>query len=80
MLLSGVLIPVWMFPEQLRLIVSVLPFQAIFHTPLDIYINYTVPSQAAPVILVQVAWALVLALMSIALWSRTSSRILIQGG
>lgn len=57
---SGALIPLQFFPEALQRILLVLPFQAIYHTPL---MMLTRPNQGwetyAPMLGVQLLWALV---------------------
>lgn len=59
--LSGALIPLQFFPEQMQRVLYFLPFQAIYHTPL---MMVTKPNQGLdvflPMMLVQVIWAVLL--------------------
>lgn len=80
-LLSGATIPIAFFPETLRKIVSYLPFQAIYNTPLTILLNdssniKTVLSALA----IQLMWCIVLLAISSLFWKVSLRQITVNGG
>jgi ABC-2 type transport system permease protein len=79
-LLSGGLVPLSLLPTPLHLAATVLPFQAIVHTPVDIYLRLTSGSALYSAIAVQAVWTLVLAWLSSRLLRRGLRRLDILGG
>lgn len=77
---SGQIVPLWLFPDLLRKISEVLPFQAIYYIPMSIYIKTLSGGAALQALGVQVFWAIVLVLFSRWAWSRVHARLTIQGG
>lgn len=79
-LLSGAIAPLWFFPGWLRLLAEWLPFQAILHLPLSLYIG-AIPLRSAPAVLaVQCGWCAGLAVLTRILWWRAGMRVAVQGG
>jgi ABC-2 type transport system permease protein len=79
-LLGGEIIPLVLFPVVLQKIVFVLPFAAMFSTPLLIYVGIISPSGWAAAIGVQAVWAAVLAFAASLMWRAGTRRIVSQGG
>lgn len=79
--LSGALIPLQFFPDWLQNILHVLPFQAIYHTPLMLI---TRPNQSWEVILsmlgVQIAWALITFVASRLFYNQAVKVVRVAGG
>jgi ABC-2 type transport system permease protein len=79
-LLSGQIIPLSFFPGALGGAVGLLPFAAIYSTPLRIYVGQVAPSEIAPLLLGQTAWIVVFTLACALVWRVASRRIVLQGG
>ncbi|MGN0591016.1 ABC transporter permease [Ruminococcus sp.] len=81
LLLSGATIPLAFFPDTLRRIVSYLPFQSIYNTPLTILIRNSMPLQETLTMLaVQLFWACVMLLLTSLFWRRSIRKITVNGG
>ena len=79
-LLGGQIIPLVVFPVALQKIVFVLPFAAMFSTPLLIYVGRIPPQQWASAVGVQALWVVLLAGICAVLWRAASRRVVVQGG
>ncbi len=79
-LLSGLYVPVHLFPGWLRTAAFASPFPAMFQSPIDVMSGRVLDGAALPVIGVQVLWlaALVVAARVVA-W-RAYRRLVVQGG
>lgn len=78
--LAGQLVPLWMFPEWARRIVSFLPFRCIFDVPMSIYIGRISLGEALPMMVLQLFWAAALWLCGIWAWRSIQKHIISQGG
>jgi ABC-2 type transport system permease protein len=79
-LLSGLLLPMTMFPERAQAIVAWLPFQHIAYTPLRIYLGKIESAHLGDMLLIQVLWVLVLIVIGRLFWGLMVRKITIQGG
>ncbi len=79
-LLGGEIIPLVLFPLALQKIAVVLPFAAMFSTPLLIYVGTIPPQRYVAALGLQVFWLAVLALCSVVVWRAGAKRIVVQGG
>jgi ABC-type uncharacterized transport system permease subunit len=77
---GGVLVPLWFFPDWLRALAGVLPFQAETFIPLSIYFGQASGLAAAQGLAVQLAWLVALYALGAALWRRAIRRVVVQGG
>ena len=77
---SGQVVPLWLFPEFLRKISEVLPFQAIYYIPMSIYIKRLSGSTALQGLGLQVFWTIVLVFFSRWAWLQVHRRLTVQGG
>ena len=69
-LLGGELIP----------LILALPFAAMFSTPLLIYVRQIPPARYLEVMGLQVAWIVVLGIVSTVMWRAGARRVVVQGG
>lgn len=78
--LSGKLIPIWIFPAWLQNICAALPFKHIFETPLNIYTGEYVGSAIIQGIMMQLAWASALMVIGHFVWRKVYRYLSVQGG
>ena len=79
-LLSGLLVPMTMFPEALQRVVAYLPFQHIAYTPLRIYLGKLNGMEIVQTILLQFGWMLILLGFGAWFWNVMVRKITIYGG
>jgi ABC-2 type transport system permease protein len=79
-LLSGLLVPMSLFPESLQTVLAFLPFQHIGYTPMLIYLGKWSWVRIAGSLAVQFVWVIVLAAFGAWFWNRMSRKITIHGG
>ncbi|MBZ0309738.1 MAG: ABC-2 family transporter protein, partial [Anaerolineae bacterium] len=80
-LLSGGLIPLQFFPDSGRRILELLPFQAIYHTPLQIATDPNLSTgDYIALVTVQAFWGLVLIGLSRLFYAQASKVLTINGG
>jgi ABC-2 type transport system permease protein len=79
-LLAGSIIPLALFPDWLRTIALALPFQSLANVPISIYLGRITGAAIWWNFLVQLGWALALALLTRLIWLRALRRLVIQGG
>jgi ABC-2 type transport system permease protein len=78
--LSGMIVPLPLFPEWAQPIVQRLPFAGLIDLPFRLFIGH-IPASAAPAVLVQqLLWAAALTLFGRWLLSRGMHRVVVQGG
>src|SRR5690606_36279479 len=80
MMFSGMWIPLWFYPDWLRAVTDILPFRAVFFTPLAIYVGHTTGSALWLSIGQQIVWAIVLTGLCHITWVRTDRHLVVQGG
>jgi ABC-type uncharacterized transport system permease subunit len=78
--LAGSTIPLWFMPEPLRIVVELLPFQAIFFLPASIYVEQAQGSEMWRALGIQAFWVTALWLFSAWTWRRAQNRLVVQGG
>ena len=77
---TGALIPLWFMPDLLRVIVQLLPFQAIAYVPVSIYVDEPATGQLWSALGLQLFWAAALVLVIRWMWGRAFRHTVIQGG
>lgn len=79
-LFSGAVLPLALFPEALKNIAYILPFNLIIQSPLSIYLNQetVLPAQFVPIL--QIIWILIFILIQHIVWKQIQKRIDISGG
>lgn len=79
-LLSGKLVPIWLFPVGMQTIMYMLPFRCIFDIPLNIYTGALSGSALTSQLLLQAAWACALLAAGQMAWRAVKRRMTVQGG
>jgi ABC-2 type transport system permease protein len=79
-ILAGGFVPLWFFPAGLAEVAAVLPFSWITFHPMATYLGQVDVPTAALLLLAGMAWLAALYLLIFWLWSRTTSRLTVQGG
>jgi ABC-2 type transport system permease protein len=79
-LLSGQILPLSLFPGTAGTIVGALPFASIYSTPLRIYIGQLSGEDILQAMLVQCAWLVTFAAISVVVWRLAQQRVIVQGG
>jgi ABC-2 type transport system permease protein len=79
-LLGGGIIPLILFPLALQKVIFVLPFAAMFSTPLLIYVGQIPPSRYPAAFGLQIFWLVLLAAVSSVIWRAGARRVIVQGG
>lgn len=80
-LLSGATIPLAFFPETFRKVVEMLPFQAIYHTPLHILTDQTMQmADYMSSIGIQLFWLLIMLGISRLFWRFSLRGLTVNGG
>ncbi|MBI3209007.1 MAG: ABC-2 family transporter protein [Candidatus Solibacter usitatus] len=79
-LLSGLLVPLALFPAPLRAVSSWLPFEHIGYTPMMIYLGKTSFAQVRSTLMLELCWVVGLLFAGVWVWNRLSRAITIQGG
>jgi ABC-2 type transport system permease protein len=79
-ILSGAVIPLEFFPDWLRTLTLYLPFQAVVHTPLAIYLGDVQGPAILVTLGVQAFWVLALLGLARLLWMPSLRALEIQGG
>ena len=78
--LSGFAVPVVFFPSTLRTVANVLPFRAVFQTPIDVFLEQQEGLELVQAIVTQVGWAIALLLAGRLLFAVATRRLVVQGG
>lgn len=78
--LSGAVVPVWFFPGAFQTLAFALPFQAIYSTPLSLYVGKLQGPIALAALGVQAFWVLALGGICAAMWQRGVRKVVLQGG
>jgi ABC-2 type transport system permease protein len=78
--LSGAMVPLVFFPGWLRVLASVLPFQATASTPALLFLGRATGAEALRLVGVQLAWIAVLWLAAAGAWRAAVRRLTIHGG
>ncbi len=78
--LSGLLVPLNFFPDNIRRVLVFLPFPYVSFTPLEIYLGRSGGPAALRAIAVQALWVVVLYGAGRAFWKCSTRRLSIQGG
>ncbi|MBN2441643.1 MAG: hypothetical protein JXJ04_09855 [Spirochaetales bacterium] len=80
MMLSGLIIPLPLFPEWLQFIINILPFRGIIDSPFRLYMGHINYTKLPEILIHQGVWLLLIILLGRFLLSRGLKKITIQGG
>jgi ABC-2 type transport system permease protein len=78
--LSGLYVPVALFPDWLRTIAYATPFPASFQTPIDVLSGRALGADAALLLLAQLGWIVGLVIVVRLVLRRATRRLVVQGG
>jgi len=79
-ILSGIVVPLPLFPEWMQPLLRFLPFRGMMDTPFRIYMGHIPPEQAVSAIAHQLAWTLGLVVFGRGLLARATRVLVVQGG
>ncbi len=79
-LFSGGIVPIDFFPEVLKPIIAMMPFQYTLYAPTVILMGHVGTQQALSLIAMQVVWVVVLSAACRAMWRVGRNKLVIQGG
>ncbi len=79
-ILAGTLLPLWFMPAALRRLISYTPFEAIYFTPVRIYLGELSGAQLLLGVAVQVIWIAVLGVTANVFWKKGVKKLVVQGG
>ena len=79
-LFAGTMIPLWFFPDGLRLLASLLPFQFLGFVPGAIWLGAYSGAETVGMLALGLAWAVGLGGLAWWMWSRITHRLVVQGG
>jgi ABC-type uncharacterized transport system permease subunit len=77
---AGALVPLWLFPDWLRLVAGLLPFQTQAHVPLSIYVGQMSGAAALQGLALQALWAVALYGLAVVVWRSAMNKVVVQGG
>lgn len=78
--LSGMVLPLTVFPDWLHAVTDALPFRCLVQLPLDVLLREDTGTAAAPLLAVQLAWALGLLGFGRLVTRRAVRVVVVQGG
>ena len=79
--LGGALIPLYFFPDALRAVAELLPFQAQVFIPISIYTGViSNPSAVLGALAIQLLWVVILATVAGMVWQRARRVVTVYGG
>lgn len=79
-LLSGVWIPLWFYPKWLSELTQLLPFRAVFFTPLSIYVGFVDCGGAWRSLGLQALWTVAAIGAVVLAWWGIRRKLVVQGG
>lgn len=77
---SGALIPLDLYPESIRWLILLLPFQGMSHVPASVFIETVPTGEIWRPLLTQVVWAVLLAVLGALAFRRAGRIMVVQGG
>jgi len=80
MLLSGVIVPLPLFPDWAQTALNILPFRGIIDMPFRMYMGHIPPSQLIGVLAHQAVWTVAFVVAGRCMLARGLRRVVIQGG
>jgi len=78
--LSGVYLPLQLWPDFMQKFLLLQPFAGYLDIPLRLYLGTMLPKEAGPAVIMQITWALFFMMVGKALMARRLRRIIVQGG
>ncbi|WP_349944470.1 ABC-2 family transporter protein [Lacrimispora sp. BS-2] len=79
-ILSGGVIPLFLFPEKISVFLNYLPFAGMVSIPINIYLGKYNLIQSLKYIGLQVIWAFLLGILTVILYNSVIKKVVVQGG
>jgi ABC-2 type transport system permease protein len=79
-ILSGSIVPLYLFPEWIANIAKMLPFQAMFNIPISIYLGKIAGVEILYSFLQQLFWIAALGSISYIVWKQAEKKVIAHGG
>jgi len=80
MLFGGTVLPLWFYPQWLRAVSGVLPFQFALFAPLEVYLGRIYGTALLQTLGMQVVWIVILFAIERLVWRRVQHKLVVQGG
>ncbi|GEM49012.1 ABC transporter permease [Deinococcus cellulosilyticus] len=80
MFLSGLLMPLRLYPEWVQEFAAWTPFPYVLNTPMEVYTGVISGMDLLPALALQVLWLVVLLLLTQVIWNQASRRLMVLGG
>lgn len=80
MFFSGGIVPIDFFPEFLKPVVNILPFQYMLYIPTTILIGRVPLTEVLPIMATQLLWILIMGVICVLMWNCGKKKLVIQGG
>ena len=77
---SGFIIPVRFFPDWLQTLAYATPFPSMLQLPVDVFVGATTGTELVATLAMQVGWAIALFAACLAVFSRGTRKLVVQGG
>ncbi len=77
---AGGIVPIDFFPDFLKPLVNLLPFQYMLYFPTTILIGKASLSDAQSIIMAQLMWIVIMGLICTFMWNAGKKKLIIQGG
>ncbi len=79
-ILSGTLLPIWFMPSVMRKIITWTPFEAIYFTPVQIYLGEIQGVALLEKMFIQLIWIFMLWSIARFFWKKGIKKLVVQGG
>lgn len=79
-ILSGGIVPIFLFPEGLAKVLNYMPFAGMVATPLNLYLGRYTISQGIGFIGIQIIWIMILGVLAKLFYNHVIKRVVVQGG
>ena len=79
-LFSGSTIPLWFYPESIRVVANYLPFKYFIFEPINIFLGKVTPYQAVNIVLCQFMWLTIFLIAERIIWHYAQRVVTVQGG
>jgi ABC-2 type transport system permease protein len=77
---SGFIIPVAFFPDWLQTIAYATPFPSMLQLPVDVFVGASTGTELAATLAMQAGWSVALYAIGVAMFSRGTRKLVVQGG
>ncbi len=77
---TGALVPIPFFPEELQMVLNILPFASVQSTPFLIYVGEIASSEVVTPLVLQLSWLIALVLIGKLVSANALKKVVVQGG